>query len=203
MPEKNLQKNTFIIFSVTFNHEDFPQTAETGAFIPPTQVVLLFITFLFITPHSCLSSHTLQTIQTFCVFVCVRQLVCRLWLIAFLSGYIRDTDSCWQACHWVCGLSSVWNTHLHCRISPCDWTRSAVRPPLHMYSFLCAYVFFSPNWPPLRNYWWHLTTQLNATDLRRPWDCEDAWASRFSEVRITSSSVIALFAELQSANMNK
>lgn len=127
---------------MTSKHEDFQR--HTPSYHPHKFCLFssLFSLLLHIPAFPLMHCKQSKHCVCVCVCVCERQPVCRLWLIAFLSGYIRDTDSCWQACHCVCGLSSGWNTHLHSRISPCDWTWSDVRLPLHMYSFLCPYNVF-------------------------------------------------------------
>ncbi len=67
---------------------------------------------LYHSTHFCLSSHALQTIWAFFFFFSsARQPVCRLWLIAFLSGYQR---------HWfmLAGMSLGLWTELRLEHSP-------------------------------------------------------------------------------------
>lgn len=126
----------------------------------------------------------------FFFFSPARHPVCHLRLIAFLSGYQR----CWLI---LAGMSLGLWTELRLEHSPTlqdqimslDTVRCEAGPP---YAFISQFFFFY-RWPSLGDNWQRLTAQSEATALWRPWDCKDASASRFSEVRITSFSVIALF----------
>lgn len=159
----------------------------THTFIPSTQVLPIFTTFLFIPPHFCLSSQALQTIRasffgeaagvpslTDSIPVRISKILIQAGrhVIGFVDWAQAGTLTYTAGSVHAIGHSPLWG-----RLSIC----------IH-FSVLIMCFSFTVGLPS----WTIDDTQSDTMALRRPWDCEDAWASHFSKVRITSFSVISL-----------